>query len=240
MMETLHLTNKALLSLLQWSDTLFPSGAFSHSFGLESVVQSGRVKEGADLSNWIRVKMTHQIFPCDLILLSQTHQAVENGAPDKPEKVFQLDAVGYAMRLPKELREGGSMIASRLIQTAEELYPVPWIKSWRKFLLEGKIKGDPAVAFGLVAASAGIPVLPTLLAYLYIFTSGQVSAALRLLPIGQTEGQRIIHTVLEWAEKSGKINEAMDHSDREVSTFMPAAEIGSMQHERSGIRLFQS
>ncbi|MEO2055738.1 MAG: urease accessory UreF family protein [Nitrospira sp.] len=239
-MTTSHLSSRALLSLLQWSDTLFPSGAFSHSFGLESAVQSGEVKDGTDLLSWIRIKMTHQIFPCDLILLSQTHHAAESGTPDKPEKVFQLDAIGYAIRLPKELREGGSMIASRFIQTAEELYPGPWIQSWRTFLSEGKIKGDPTVAFGLVSVGAGIPVLPTLLAYLYTFTSGQVSAALRLLPIGQMEGQRIIHSVLDWAEKSGKISEAINHPDREVSAFMPAAEIGSMQHERSGMRLFQS
>jgi len=239
-MTTSNLTNRAFLSLLQWSDTLFPSGAFSHSFGLESAVQSGKVKDGAGLSDWIRVKMIHQIFSCDLILLSQTHQAAEDGTPDKPEKILQLDAIGYALRVPKELREGGSMIASRLIKTAEELYPGHWIKSWRKLFVEEKIKGDPAVAFGVVAVSARIPLLPTLLAYLYIFTSGQVSAALRLLPIGQTEGQRIIHTVLDWADRSGKINEVLNQFDIEVSAFMPAAEIGSMRHERSGIRLFQS
>ncbi len=236
-MADLKLTSRSLLSLLQWCDSLFPSGAFAHSFGLESAVDSGKVRNGKDLSVWIRAKLLHQVFPCDLVLL---HQAYEAGLSNDLEAIQKIDATGDAMRLPREIREGGRMIASRLIQTGVALYPHSWIKDCDSLLSAGKLKGDPAVAFAIVSVGATISVEAASLAYLYMLISGQVSASLRLISIGQQEGQGIIHSLLEWVEQYGPISQTMNSSKDEPITFMPASEIGSMQHEVSSVRLFQS
>jgi len=236
-MAKLELSAAALLSLLQWCDTLFPSGAFSHSFGLESAAQSGKVKNGNDLFEWICSKIRHQLFPCDLILIAQSHRA---SCVQDFTKIQVLDAMGFTLRLPREIREGGQMIASRLIQTAAKLYPSPFTKEAEKLYASGNLKGEPPVAFGMVAVAAKIPLEPALLGYLYMFISGQVSAALRLISIGQQEGQAIIQTLFEWVLEHEKLDTVIGQAEEEISCFMPALEIRAMQHEISQVRLFQS
>lgn len=236
-MADLKLSSAALLSLLQWCDSFFPSGAFSHSFGLESAVQSEKVSNGKDLSRWIETKLIHQVIPCDLILLGKSYEA---GLSNNLLHVQTLDATGHAMRFPREVREGGRMIALRFIETAAELYPTDWTIACKNLISKGPLKGDPAVAFGIVGFAANIPLQATRFGYLYIFISGQVSAALRLLPIGQHEGQKIIRTLLNWVEKRDEMSDSVNLSDRKPSAFMPASEIRSMQHERLEVRLFQS
>ncbi len=236
-MTTLKLSPAALLSLLQHCDTLFPNGAFSHSFGLEAAVQSGKVLRGDDLVLWMRAKLTHQIYSCDLPLCARSHTA---GKREDKTALKDLDAEGHAMRLPREIREGGRMIASRLIQSAASNYPCAWTRHCEKSFKTGELKGDPAVAFGIYSVGAGIPIEAALYAYLYIFISGQVSAALRLISMGQTEGQAIIKTLSEWAEKNMKLDALVHQHEKPLSAFMPAADIRAMQHENSPTRLFQS
>ncbi len=236
-MADLKLSPAALLSLLQWSDTLFPSGAFSHSFGLESAVDEKKVQNGEDLIQWIRAKLIHQCFPCDLVLLQQAYAAAST---HNIEALQKIDEIAHAMRLPREIRASGEMIASRMIQTGAELYPDPFMTSCLRLSSKKQLKGDPAVAFALVAFSAQIPLEAAFFSFCYLFISGQVSASLRLLPIGQQEGQRLIHDLLVWLEKSERMKQAINKKTAEPMSFMPASEIASMQHETSKVRLFQS
>lgn len=236
-MGDLTFSPAALLSLLQWSDSLFPSGAFSHSFGLESAVDEKEVQNGPDLIQWIRAKLTHQIFPCDLILLRQAYDAA---LKNNIEALQKTDEIAHAMRLPREIREGGSMIAFRMIQTGAELYPDTFMTSCFHLFSKKQLKGDPALAFALVAYAAKIPLEAASFAFCYLFISGQVSASLRLLPIGQQEGQRLIHVLLTWLEKNEAMKRAMHDEAVAPQSFMPASEIASMQHETSKVRLFQS
>ena len=244
------LSSRSLLSLLQWCDSLFPTGAFSHSFGLESAVQSGRVHDGGSLRSWIEAKLIQTVLPMDAVLLSQAHRAADR---QELETLRRLDAEGFAMRIPRECREGGKMIALRLIQSAAELHPSPWMLECFEALRDGALKGDPAVAFGIAGSGAGIPQTPTLLGYLYIFVAGQVSAGLRLFPLGQREGQRLIRELLDQIDRdmvsaapenhSPKVKErlaVLDDPDRRPSSFAPALEIGAMRHESAAVRLFQS
>lgn len=236
-MSDVTLSASALLSLLQWSDTLFPSGAFSHSFGLESAVDEKKVRKGDDLSKWIRAKLIHQLFPCDLVFMGQAYRAA---LAEDLSAIQKIDAIAHAMRLPREVREGGSMIASRLLRTGAECYRETFITSCLSLFSKGVLKGDPAVIFGIVVLAANIPLEAGCFAYLYMFISGQVSASLRLMPIGQQEGQRIIHTLLSWLEGCEAIKKAINDTSSEARSFMPASEITCMQHETSQMRLFQS
>jgi len=236
-MSELTLPASALLSLLQWSDSLFPSGAFAHSFGLESAVDKKKVQDGKELSAWIRAKLMHQVFPCDLVFLAQANNAAK---ANDAEAIQKIDAVAHAMRLPREIREGAGMIAARMLQTGSVLYEDTFIQSCLRLLSKGQLKGDPAVALGIVAVRAEMPLAAASFAYLYMFISGQVSASLRLLPIGQQEGQAIIHELLTWSEKSEELKQHMNDPTNEPMSFMPASEIASMQHETSKVRLFQS
>lgn len=143
------------------------------------------------------------------------------------------------MRLPREHQEGGRAIGRRWIQMTADLYPGRWANRCLEALSHGRLRGDPAVAFALAGAAAGRPLIPTLIGYLYGVASGQVSAGLRLLPMGQGEGQRILHQVLSvLGEADGPMAERMEEAV--PFSFQPALEIRGMRHETAEMRLFQS
>ncbi len=233
----MELSAEALLGLLQWSDSFFPAGGYAHSFGLEEAVRDGTVRDGEGLFRSIRAKLVHSVFPGEVVLLRGAYDAAVR--QDLPA-VCRRDEEGLAMRLPMEFREGGRAMGRRWIQMAADLYPSPWTGRCLAALGEGKLKGDPAVAFALAGAAAGRPLFPTVVGYLYGIASGQVSAGLRLLPIGQGEGQRILSRLWKEICEAHGLEGLLLESDAAPSSFQPAMEIRGMRHETAGMRLFQS
>lgn len=232
----MDLSARDLLGLLQWCDSFFPAGGYAHSFGLEEAVRDGTVRDGEGLFRSIRAKLIHSVFPGECVLLRAAYEAA---LQQDLETLSALDEKGIAMRLPTEFREGGRAMGRRWLQMTADLYSSLWTKKCLQALGEGKLRGDPSVAFALAGAAAGRPLLPTVIGYLYGIASGQVSAGLRLLPIGQTEGQRILQRL--WGELTeGRIKEIFSDPLPAPSSFLPAAEIRGMRHEMAEMRLFQS
>ncbi|MBI3803894.1 MAG: hypothetical protein HY282_09050 [Nitrospirae bacterium] len=232
----MDLSVRALFGLMQWCDSLFPAGGYAHSFGLEEAVRDKTVHNGDTLFLWIRSKLLYAVVPGEGVLLRQAHAAALREALDS---VCQLDAEGLAIRLAREHREGGRAIGRRWIQMTADLYPTGWTARCLQALADGALRGDPAVAFALAGAASGRPALPTLAGYFYGVASGQVSAGLRLLPIGQGEGQRILHRIWEMLEAATALEEIVAE-ETVPSSFQPALEIRGMRHEAAEMRLFQS
>jgi urease accessory protein len=233
----MDLSAEALLGLLQWCDSFFPAGGYAHSFGLEEAVRDGTVRDAEGLYRSIHAKMIHSVFPGECVVLRSAYAAAMR---EDLLRICKLDEEGIAMRLPMEFREGGRAMGRRWIQMTADLYPTPWTKRCLDALGEGTLRGDPAVAFALAGMAAGRPLLPTVIGYLYGIASGQVSAGLRLLPIGQGEGQRILSRLWkEICEEKG-LEGILLERDTAPSAFQPALEIRSMRHETAEMRLFQS
>lgn len=228
---------KDLLGLLQWCDSFFPAGSYAHSFGLEEAVRDGTVRDGEGLFRSIRAKLIYSVFPGECVLLRAAYTAA---LQQDLKKLSALDEEGMAMRLPMEFREGGRAIGRRWIQMTADLYPTSWTKACLEALGDGYLRGDPAVAFALAGVAAERPLAPTLLGYLYGVASGQVSAGLRLLPIGQGEGQRILARLWREVCESGAIERALSERPATPASFQPALEIRGMRHEMAEMRLFQS
>lgn len=233
----MNLSQKDLFSLLQWCDSFFPAGGYAHSFGLEEAVRDGTVRDGEGLFRSIRAKMVHSVFPGECVLLRAAYQAALG---QELKTLSALDEEGMAMRLPMEFREGSRAIGKRWIQMAADLYPTFWTKGCLEALGEGRLRGDPAVAFALAGAAAERPLIPTLIGYLYGTASGQVSAGLRLLPIGQGEGQRILARLWREICEEGALEKVISEQEAAPASFQPALEIRGMRHEMAGMRLFQS
>jgi urease accessory protein len=233
----MDLSAKDLLSLLQWCDSLFPAGAYAHSFGLEEAVRDGSVRDGEGLFRFIRAKMIHSVFPGECVLLRAAYEAALR---QDLTALSTLEEEGIAMRLPMEFREGSRAIGRRWIQMTADLYPSPWTRGCLEALGAGRLRGDPAVAFALTGAAAERPLVPTLIGYVYGIASGQVSAGLRLLPIGQGEGQRILARLWREICEEGALEKAISARDVAPASFQPALEIRGMRHETAEMRLFQS
>lgn len=233
----MDLSAEALLGLLQWCDAFFPAGGYAHSFGLEEAVRDGTVRDGEGLFRSIRAKLIHSVFPGEAVLLRNAYETAVRG---DLTKLSELDEEGIAMRLPMEFREGSRMIGRRWIQMTADLYPTPWTWHCLEALKAGRLRGDPAVAFALAGAAAGRPVAATLVGYVYGIASGQVSAGLRLLSIGQGEGQRILSGLWQEISEERGLEAIPLEKDAAPSSFQPALEIRGMRHEIAGMRLFQS
>lgn len=233
----MNLSPQDLLTLLQWCDSLFPAGSYAHSFGLEEAVREGRVRDGDGLFRSIRAKLIYAVFPGECVLLRAAYAA----ALQRDLKILStLDEEGVAMRLPMEFREGSRAVGRRWIQMTADLYPSSWTRECLEALKEGRLRGDPAVAFALAGAATERALVPTLIGYVYGMASGQVSAGLRLLPIGQGEGQRILARIWREVCDEGTLERVFSESDARPASFQPALEIRSMRHEMAGMRLFQS
>jgi urease accessory protein len=233
----MDLSAEALLGLLQWCDSFFPAGGYAHSFGLEEAVRDGTVREAEGLFRSIRSKLIHSVFPGECVVLRTSYEAA---LQQDLVTVSRLDEQGIAMRLPMEFREGGRAMGRRWIQMTADLYPSPWTLRCLDALKEGKLRGDPSVAFALAGAAAGRALLPTVVGYLYGIASGQVSAGLRLLPIGQGEGQRILSRLWKEICEERGLEAILLERGATPASFQPALEIRAMRHETAEMRLFQS
>lgn len=230
----MELSGKDLLGLLQWCDSFFPAGGYAHSFGLEEAVRDGTVRDGEGLFQWIRAKLIYSVAPGEGVILRSAYRAA---AREDLDSLCRWDAEGLAMRLPREHREGGRAIGRRWIQMAADLYPSRWTNACLETLNDGRLRGDPAAAFALAGSAAGRAPDATLIGYFYGVASGQVSAGLRLLPIGQGEGQRILHRIWGVLDETDLLKAAMEAAP---FSFQPALEIRAMRHETAEMRLFQS
>jgi len=232
----MDLSPSALLGLLQWCDSFFPAGGYSQSFGLEEAVREGAVRNGEELFQWIRSRMIHSVLPGEGPIFHAAYEAALAGDLDA---VSDWDARGLAIRVPWESREGSRAMGVRWIRMAAEVYPSEWTRTCREALTDGRLRGDPAVAFALGGAAAGRGLLPTFWGYLYVASAGQVSCGLRLLPVGQGEGQRMLSRL--WPELVAPMQErGIARPSEAISSFSPGQEIRAMRHEIAETRLFQS
>ena len=162
-----------LLSLVQWLSPAFPTGAYAYSHGLESEIAAGRVTTAVHLSAWLSDVLTHGTGRQDAILLAH--------ALDPDADIDALAALARALcpsaeRLQETMEQGTAFAraTSALMGLDLPARPMP-------------------VAVGQAARSLGLAKAQVVALYLHAFTANLVSAAVRFVPLGQTEGQAV-HT----------------------------------------------
>jgi urease accessory protein len=206
-----------LLTLTQWLSPAYPIGAFAWSHGLERAVQRGDVCDSEGLKNWLKDVLAHGAGRSDAILLCVAH-----GADDVTE-VADLAAVlaPSAERRMETLQQGAAFAATTRavwnLDLPDMAYPV---------------------AVGRAAGVMGLPVETVAQVWLQSFVSNLVQAAQRLMPLGQTEGQRILTALAPICRDIGAQAVQSDLGAIGSSSF--AVDIASMQHETQRPRIFRS
>lgn len=224
-----------LLSYVQMLDSALPIGGFSHSFGLETYVQNGTVATMKDLEKYVYDQIHINLVRVEGLAIKGIYSAIS----DKDDwKIGRLDKIIHVQRTPKESREGLHKMGKRLLKLAKILYPWMDFDSLEKCLKEYHAFGSLATIHAWAAYHLEIPCNEAVKGYLYTSVVTMVNSGLRLMAIGQTEGQLLIHRSLEviedeWEAVSG-LNENHIHS------FAIAQEIQSMNHETLYSRLFMS
>jgi len=229
-----------LYKLLSFFSPAFPVGAFTYSHGLEQAVDCGQLETAGHVESWISAVLQTGAGRSDAILLAHAYRAAERGDSDALEDLIDL---GLALQPSKERHlestAQGTAFMSTFLKAWAPDRTGPATPAWLASLQtrSGLVWPYPAAA-GVAASLSRLPLEPVLTAYLQAFASNLVSAAIRTVPLGQTQGQAIIAAVLPVC--GGVTREAMDADLEDLGTAAFLADIASMNHEIQYTRLFRS
>ena len=225
----------ALLAALQLGDSLFPSGAFAHSGGLETLVADGEVRDAAALRSLLRTHLRHRLARADLPCLLAAHHAAAAGDLDT---IVEADLLLAALRLSREERAASSRVGRRIAVEAARLEPAPMLTAFVAAVDAGRCPGSAAVAQGLAAQAMGIPGPEAALLACYAFGAGLVGAALRLMRIGHGDAQAVLRDCR--ADAAAAVRVALGANWRDAWPSTPQLDVAGARHERAPARLFAS
>ncbi|HEU4437608.1 MAG TPA: urease accessory protein UreF [Methylomirabilota bacterium] len=229
------MTDHRLLSLLHFADSAFPTGGYAHSFGLERYCQAGLVRDRDGLERFLVMQLEGAGGPCDATAAVGALRGLGRG---DLEACRRLDEALEAMKVVKEFREGSRQMGRQTLRVAATLTGDPRLAAYLDDVNAQRAPGHHAIGFGLVAGSLGWDAAAAATAFLYSTTALLVGAALRLLSMGQLEGQTVLwrlHPVIERVAR-----EAAARPPDDLWAFTPGLDIQGMLHERLDARLFRS
>jgi urease accessory protein len=229
------MTDDGLYRLMAWLSPSFPVGGFSYSHGIEAAVEAGLVTDRASLRAYVAAAIAHGAGRSDAMLFAAVWRAVAAG--DQSAFLWATERAA-AMRGTAELALECLSQGTAFLATVRSSWPDLDLKSWIDELSQRDCKAAYPVAVALCAAVSGVPVRQALCAYLQAFSAGLVAAGVKLVPLGQTDGQRIV-AALELPIR--------DAADRTMATPLddlgsaaPMIDLLSMRHETQYTRLFRS
>ena len=226
------LEGKSLLTLLQLTNSFFPTGAFAHSFGLETYVQRELINDPETFEMFLLSTLHHGLRNGDVVAIGLAYKATEI------EGVVDLDAQLTAIKVARESREGSIKIGKQFLRNTAILERNDMLEEYAEKVRSGICAGHHAITYGLVASATKIDLFSAVLGYLHAHVVGQVSAAVRLIPLKPTDGQGIIDTIRPDLIDIARFAEGADIDD--LGGFTPGLDIRGMQHERLYSRLFIS
>jgi len=228
-------TEERLLIALQIADSLFPTGGFTQSYGLETFVQDGTICSAVSFLEFMKTYLVDVLGRVDCPALCLTHRYVTRGEFDM---MLELDQLLDACKTSREAREASSRTGRAMLRTAGQLFGNPTIEKYTGEVERGTAHGHHAVVYGLITWSTGLSPLQSNLVFLYNAAAGMASAAIRLVPLGQRETQEVLRALHPAMIETARRSLLLEMWD--LGSFAPALEIRCMAHERLYTRLFMS
>jgi urease accessory protein len=222
----------ALYRLMTWLSPSFPVGAFSYSSGIEWAVEAGDIADAGSLRDWLAAMLTDGSGFCDAVFLTHAHRAASAGNDVGLHEIAELGAAF----VPSRERQLETTTQGRaFIEIARS--------AWACAGLDGMVVAcDGAivypVAVGIVSAAHLVPLAPATHAFLHAVVSNWISAGARLVPLGQTDSQRII-AGLE-VDVAATAKRALESSLDDLGGATFRADLASLRHETQYTRLFRS
>ena len=218
----------SLFRLMSWLSPAYPVGSYAFSHGLEYAVEAGLVHDRDTARDWIATIMAHGSGFADLVFVGS---AWESGT----ENLAELNELARAFQGTLELRLESTAQGRAFVSVTASAWPCDAIETLAKIPDNEVVY---AIAVGAVSANHGISRVDTMTAYAHAFAANLVSAAVRLIPLGQTDGQRITAELMPVCIAS--VERAAATSWQDVSASTPMVDIASMKHEHQYTRLFRS
>jgi len=222
----------ALYRLMAWLSPSYPIGAFSYSSGIEWAVEAGDINDAATFEHWLAVVIGEGGGFCDAVFFVHAHRAVAASDDTALRALAELAAV---FSPSKERHLETTAQGRAFLDTTRAAWPTPALDR-----LLAVWDGAVALPIAIAVASAGhgIALAPALHAFLHAMTANLISTGLRLVPLGQTDGQRIL-AALEPVATATAARALVTPLD-EVGGAAFRADLASMRHETQYTRLFRS
>jgi urease accessory protein len=225
-------TDLALIRLLQLASPTLPVGAYSYSQGLEAAVEAGIVRDASGAGRWIGDVLTYAIARLEAPVWWRLHAAWYGG---DTVRVAHWNDIFRSTRESSELRaetlQMGYSLQRLLLETGE--FDAQSLAQLREL---GEITFPAAFAYAV--AKWEIPARSALIAYLWAWLENQVMAALKSVPLGQTDGQRLLLSLA--ALLPGIVDAACALPDDDLCNYTPGFAILCSRHETQYSRLFRS
>ena len=236
------------LPLAQLCDSALPTGAFSHSFGLETYICEGVVDGEASFVSWLRALVSTQLTFSEGLGLRLAFEAV---AADDWEAIAHLDALLVAQAVPIQVRRAGVTMGRRMLTIARlalEGTDGGRLLSRYAALVDtrdtggtqgsGGCRSHPAIVLAIAGYALTAPPAAVAAAYLQSSVISLTQNAVRAIPLGQDAGQRAIASVRDDVHAAVRRIGGLDETD--LGAAAPGIEISQMRHERQRARMFMS
>jgi urease accessory protein len=230
-----HIPPLARLRLQTWLSPAFPTGSYSYSHGLEWAVEAGHIHDRQSLVDWLEADLCYGSGRNEAILFGEAWRCAVGNDRIRLSEIAELAA---AFRGTSEFALESSQQAMACLSTIRQVWPDPTLDGLSKILRERHVPPALAVVLGVGSATLRIPTRVALPAYLQSYVSNFVTAGVRLIPLGQTDGQFAIARLEESVMTTSVQAEDATLDDLGSAAFM--VDLASMAHETQYTRLFRS
>lgn len=227
--------DQILGKLLHLSDPTLPIGGYTHSNGLETYVQKGIVCDKESARSYIKHNLWYNIKYNDAALMKLAYDAAELG---DLQKIIDLDSECNALKGAMEVRVGSQKLGLRLFKIFSRYYNTELIEELQKAFDQKRIYGHYCIIYGVFASIMDIAIIQGMHAYYYNATISMVTNAVKLVPLGQLDGQDILYDLHQELWTLSQESLTLDPSL--IGMCNVGFDIRCMQHEHLYSRLYLS
>ncbi|MGV8993542.1 MAG: urease accessory protein UreF [Flavobacterium sp.] len=227
--------NTYLGSLLHLADPTLPIGGYSHSNGLETYVQEELVRSVETSKKFVTNMLMYNIKYNDASFLKLAYEVTEK---NDFATIIKLDQECSALKNPREIREASQKLGIRLIKIFRRQKAFDIITEYEKAIASKEVSAHYCIAFGMYAQLLEIPLAEALFSFYYNAAIGMITNSVKLVPLGQLDGQDVLFELQPLIKKLAKETLTIDREL--VGLCNIAFDIRCMQHERLYSRLYMS
>jgi urease accessory protein len=225
----------AVLRLHTWFSPSFPTGSYSYSHGLEWAVEAGYIHDRATLVDWLEADLCFGSGRNEAIFFSEAWRCTSN---EDRAKLCTIAELAATFRGTAEFALESSQQASACLATLRRVWPDEILEWLAQVLRERDVRPAMAVVLGVRCARERIPADVALPVFLQSYSANLVNAGVRLIPLGQTDGQLAIAGLEEAVLLAS--TEALQSTVNQLGSAAFMVDLASMAHETQYTRLFRS